>query len=522
TPRILSFLMALALLASTFAAVAGPVGVAEAATNSTFDAVNPATSRSFATVAGDNIPFFIAISPNYAADKTLYAAVSTGGVTMGVLSGTKIVRSNDGGISWTNGLNPLTGLAVATDVVRGLDVAPNGTLVLLITTGAANTSAYGATAATANQALLFRSTDGGSTWTNHSVSGAGALLGTSAITAGSIVGAVGAIGGNPVGFAVAPNFASNGQVLVALANGNVARYDQNRANWEALAFNTVFTGTDAANTLAVAFHPNYAANDQLLAVGNTSTGNSGGAGVLVASITGLSAAQAIGSALDGANKWDGARLRFDGSNAAWVGGRRAAGVGGNIFELVGSTFTARGVGATGWGAGTGLADAVSDFAILSGTGSTARIVITLWSPVTSSIYTRLTRSGGQTPGWTSTFAKQPGDIRGSTTAGYRSIVVGPDGLVWVGNADSGTVGNRGGLFAGKFSGSDFSFGPMGLSTATFAPSSGLLDLDASPNYGTDNTVSITTEEGVWLSTNLGGSTAAADIGWRLAFPATGL
>ncbi|MEK7872888.1 MAG: hypothetical protein AAB502_03395, partial [Chloroflexota bacterium] len=208
--------------------------------------------------------------------------------------------------------------------------------------------------------------------------------------------------------------------------------------------------------------------------------------------------------------------------AAWVGGRRAAGVGGNIFELVGSTFTARGVGATGWGAGTGLADAVSDFAILSGTGSTARIVITLWSPVTSSIYTRLTRSGGQTPGWTSTFSKQPGDIRGATAAGYRPITVGPDGLVWVGNADSGTVGNRGGLFAGKFSGSDFSFGPMGLSTATFAPSSGLLDLDASPNYGTDNTVSITTDEGVWLSTNLGPSTAAADIGWRLAFPATGL
>ncbi|MEK7873693.1 MAG: hypothetical protein AAB502_07555, partial [Chloroflexota bacterium] len=167
TPRILSFLMALALLASTFAAVAGPVGVAEAATNSTFDAVNPATSRSFATVAGDNIPFFIAISPNYAADKTLYAAVSTGGVTTGVLSGTKIVRSNDGGISWSNGLNPLTGLAVATDLVRGLDVSSNGTLVLLITTSAADPGTYGGSAVL-GQALLFRSTDGGSTWTNHS------------------------------------------------------------------------------------------------------------------------------------------------------------------------------------------------------------------------------------------------------------------------------------------------------------------------------------------------------------------
>lgn len=515
TPRILSFLMALALLASTFAAVAGPVGVAEASTNNTFDAVNPAVSRSFATVAGDNIPFFIAISPNYAADKTLYAAVSTGGGTTGALSTTKIVRSNDGGISWSNGLNPLTGLTVATDLVRGLDVASNGTLVLLVTASAANPALYGAAAATTNQALIFRSTDGGSTWTNHSVSGAGALLGTASITAASVTGAVGAIGGNPVGFAVAPSFASNGQVIVALANGNVARYDQNRANWEAMAFNTVITGA----ALSVAFHPNYASNEEIWTLGNTAAGPT----AVVARIERLNAAAAVGGTLDGAtNAWDGGRIKFDRSGVVWVGGRRAAGKGGNILELVGSTWTNRGAGlGLGWGAGTGLADAVSDFAIVSGTGSTARIVVTLWSPVTSSIYTRLTRSGGQTPGWTSTFSKQPGDVRGLATADYRPIVVGPDGLVWVGNADSGTVGNRGGLFAGKFSGSDFSFGPMGLTTATFAPA-GIVDLDASPNYGTDNTVSITTDEGVWLSTNLGPSTAAADIGWRLAFPATGL
>ena len=515
TPRILSFLMALALLASTFAVVAGPSPVAEAATNNTFDAVNPATSRSFATVAGDNVPLFIALSPNYAADKTIYAAVSTGGVSTGVLASTKIVRSTDGGVSWTNGLNPLTSLTTfGTDVLRGMDVASNGSIVLLVTTGAANTNTYGGTALTANRALLFRSTDGGSSFTNHSVGGAGTLLASESISAASVTPATGAAGGNPVGFAIAPNFTSNGQVLVALANGNVARYDQNRANWEALAFNTVLTAT----ALSVAFHPNYASNEEIWAVGNVTVGTT----TVVARIERLNAAAQVGLALDGANPWDGARIRFDRSNVVWVGGRRAAGAGGNILELVGSTWTARGVGATGWGAGTTLADGVADFAVVSGTGSTARIVVALWSPVTATTYTRLTRSGGQTPGWTSTFNKQPGDIRGSTAAGYRNIAVGPDGTVWIGNADGAAVGNRGGLFAGRFSGSDFSFGPMGLTTATFAPASGILDLDASPNYGSDNTLSMTTDEGVWISSNLSPSTAVADIGWRLAFPATSL
>ncbi len=513
TPRILSFLMALALLASTFAVVAGPVGVAEAATNNTFDAISPVASRSFAAAAGDNIPLFISISPNYAADKTIYVVASIGGTT-GTLATSKIMRSTDGGLSWTNGLNPLTTLTSSgTDFVRGMEVASNGSLVVLVTTAAANPNAYGGTALTANRALLFRSTDGGSSFTNHSVGGGGSLISTESISAASVTAAPGTGLGNPTGFAVSPTFSSNGQVVVTLANGNVARYDQNRANWEALAFNTVLTAT----ALSVAFHPNYASNEEIWAVGNVTVGTT----TVVARIERLNAAAQVGLALDGANPWDGARIRFDRSNAVWVAGRRTAGAGGNILELVGSTWTNRGAGlGLGWGAGTGLADAVADFVVVSGTGSTARIVVALWSPVTSSVYTRLTRSGGQTPGWTSTFNKQPGDIRGATAAGMRNMTVGPDGLVWVGNPDGGTVGNRGGLFAGKFSGSDFSFSPMGLTTATFAPGAGILDIDASPNYATDNTLAMTTDEGVWLSSSASPSTAAADIGWRLAFPAT--
>lgn len=55
TPRILSFLMALALLASAFAMVAGPAPVAEASTNNTtFDAISLAASQPFAVVTGED------------------------------------------------------------------------------------------------------------------------------------------------------------------------------------------------------------------------------------------------------------------------------------------------------------------------------------------------------------------------------------------------------------------------------------------------------------------------------------
>ncbi|MBI4307273.1 MAG: exo-alpha-sialidase, partial [Chloroflexi bacterium] len=198
TPRILSFLLALTLLASSFAVVAGPTREAEAATNNTFDAISPGGSRSFATAAGDNFPLYIGASPTYATDKTIYAVVSKNGSTNYQLVNARILRSTDGGKSWTAGLDPLTSLTgTATDLVRGLAVASNGTLVLLVTNAAA-------------AGLLFRSTDGGSSFTAHSVTGAGAQTPTAAT-----VPAQGAAGGDPAGLAVSPTFSSNGQVLVA-------------------------------------------------------------------------------------------------------------------------------------------------------------------------------------------------------------------------------------------------------------------------------------------------------------------
>ncbi|MBI4308203.1 MAG: hypothetical protein HY684_05295 [Chloroflexi bacterium] len=222
--------------------VAVPLGRrAEAATNGTWDDVVLGTSNSFsgALVSGlalNNHVHFAAVSPSYATDKTLYAVVSktdaagSTGAVDGTARNVKVVRSPDGGLSWTTGVQASSFTVAGTDVVTGLAVADNG-FVLLMTVS----SVAGGTG------RVYVSTNRGESFVQYGQNVVDPVTGLGNVAANGP-------------FAIAPNFSASGRVIVGAdpgvggAQASVMLYDQASNRWSDLAFG--FTGPSFAPVIS--------------------------------------------------------------------------------------------------------------------------------------------------------------------------------------------------------------------------------------------------------------------------------
>jgi len=205
-------LLALAVAAGSSGLLAVRIPVAEAATNGTWDDVSLGASNSFAGASEQNNHVrLLAVSPNYATDRTLYAVVSktdapgSTAADNGEARNVKVVRSSDGGLSWTAGVQVSSFATAGTDVVTGLAVADNG-YVLLMTVS----SASGGTG------RVYMSTNRGESFAQY-----GQNI--------EVSGPTGVAAANGP-FAIAPNFSANGQVAVGVDPGSgsatVWLYDQ--------------------------------------------------------------------------------------------------------------------------------------------------------------------------------------------------------------------------------------------------------------------------------------------------------
>jgi len=464
--------------------VAAPlVGRAEAATNGTWDDVVIGASSSFAGLTAlNNHVLFLGVSPNYAVDKTVYAvlskvdAVGSSGADNGEARNVKVVRSSDGGQSWNAGVQVSAFSSAGTDVVTGLAVGDNGYVVLMTVSGAAG-----------GTGRAFRSTNRGDSFVQYGPD----LVSTAA--------------NGPL--ALAPNFSANGQILVGTDTGVVASaslFDQTRNAWSDVGLGLTGVGATKNGVVAVAFSPDYvnASTGVLYAVGLV------GAPMRLRAVRGLNAPVDVATL---GNVYERGYIRFDRGGYLYFGGSRAAGTLGDIERV--DTRALSVVTSLGYTA------PVSDFAIVSGQGTNARLVVTnLITALATSPITRWSRTGGIVGG-AGAWELPDTDITGAdTVAAAKPVVATGDGAVFAGNGDK-AVSDRGGIFKGKIVDNKLKFTHAGLSTATAASvNTALSGVVASPNYASDRAVFVSTNEGLLRSSALTGTISSDLIGWSTVLP----
>jgi len=477
--------------------VAAPLGGrAEAATNGTWDDVVIGTSNSFAGLASaNNHVLFLGVSPNYAVDKTIYAVVSKvdaaggTGADDGTARNAKVVRSTDGGQSWNAGVQVGSFSNAGTDVVTGLAVGDNGYVVLMTVSGVAG-----------GTGRAFLSTNRGDSFVQYGPD----LLSTAASAP----------------LALAPNFSANGQILVGTDTGAVASaslFDQTRNAWSDVGLGLTGVGATKNGVVAIAFSPDYVNSSigVLYAVGRV------GGTMLLRAVRGLNAP--VDVATLGGGLYERGYIRFDRGGYLYFGGSRISGgiyLGG--IERV-DTRTLNAVTSLAYEGNP--SDAVSDFAIISGQGTNARIVVTNLNQQSAvgatalSPLVRWSRTGGIVGGsgqWESSDV----DITGTDNdvAAAKPVIVTADGTVFVGNGDKAT-NDRGGIFKGKIVDNKLKFTHMGLSTTTAASvNAALSGVVASPNYASDRAVFVSTNEGLLRSSALTGTISSDLIGWSTVLP----
>jgi len=228
-PKILSVALTVMLLASLM--IGAAVTPAAAGTLS-WSAVNVPSTTGNTLIAGGADLGPVALSPDFASDNTVFAAVNTAGAE-------NVYKSTNGGYSWVSA----TSASPAVPIVA-LAVSPNYAtdLTVVFATGA----------------NVYRSTNGGATFSQLGVV---TLAGTEAITS----------------LAISPNYDGVGVIAIGVAEvaTPAVAVPANSVQLWGLGGTFIWTGYGVAalgDVTAIAFSPNYPIDSALLAVGTPAAG----------------------------------------------------------------------------------------------------------------------------------------------------------------------------------------------------------------------------------------------------------
>jgi len=240
-PRIMGVVLAVMLLASVF------VCAAPASAGSLFwTGVNIPLAATNQLVAANADVGPVAFSPNYATDKTVFAAVNdVVGLTAPI-----VYRSTDGGYTWIATSSVLGG-GLAGAIVVDLEVSPNYAADRTVFVATADSTAPGA-----SNSFVYRSTDGGATFGQLGIV---TTAGAEVITCMS----------------VSPTYDGVGEIAVGIGDvrtGVAAPATTNVQVWGAngvLSWTASGTGLVdgiARDVTAISYSPNYAIDATMLAV----------------------------------------------------------------------------------------------------------------------------------------------------------------------------------------------------------------------------------------------------------------